>query len=175
MPSAWDDMAVVGRVARVQGLRGEVIINPETDFPDERFQPGQEIWVQREEGPQRLRIRAVRFHRERPIVSFAGIDSLEQAASLTGADLRVSVNELTHLPAGTFYRHDLVGCRVVTAAGADVGIVTDLEGPFEASRLVVSRGGQRVLIPLVDEICTLVAPTERRIVITPPDGLIDLR
>ena len=174
MPSTWDDMAVVGRVARVQGLRGEVIINPETDFPDARFRPGQEIWVAREGGPQRLRIGAVRFYRERPVVSFAGIDSIDQATTLTGADLRVPVDELARLPAGTFYRHDLVGCRVATSAGVDVGIVTDLEGPIEASRLVVSRGDQQVLIPFVNEICTFVAPTERRIIITPPDGLLDL-
>ena len=39
----WDEMAVVGRIARAHGIRGQVIVNPETDFPDERFQPGAEL------------------------------------------------------------------------------------------------------------------------------------
>ena len=47
MPANWDDMAVVGRIARTHGLRGEVIVNLETDFPDERFYPGAELFVVR--------------------------------------------------------------------------------------------------------------------------------
>ena len=41
----WEDMAVVGRIARPHGIRGQVILNAETDFPDERFQPGSELFV----------------------------------------------------------------------------------------------------------------------------------
>ena len=43
-------MALVGRIARAHGIRGQVIVNPETDFPDERFQPGAELFVQRRGG-----------------------------------------------------------------------------------------------------------------------------
>ena len=43
----WDEMAVVGRIARAHGIAGQVIVNPETDFPEERFQPGAELFVER--------------------------------------------------------------------------------------------------------------------------------
>ena len=43
----WDSMAVVGRIARPHGLKGQVIVNPETDFPEQRFQPGAELFVSR--------------------------------------------------------------------------------------------------------------------------------
>ena len=43
----WDDMALVGRIARPHGIRGQVIVNPETDFPEERFRPGAELFVER--------------------------------------------------------------------------------------------------------------------------------
>ena len=46
----WDEMAVVGRIARAHGIRGQVIVNLETDFPEERFQPGAELFVERGAG-----------------------------------------------------------------------------------------------------------------------------
>ena len=46
----WDEMALVGRIARPHGIRGQVIVNPETDFPEERFQPGAELFVERDGG-----------------------------------------------------------------------------------------------------------------------------
>ena len=42
---AWDEMVLVGRVARTHGLRGQVVVNPETDFVAERFQPGAQVWT----------------------------------------------------------------------------------------------------------------------------------
>ena len=42
----WDEMALVGRIARAHGIRGQVIVNPETDFPEERFQPGAELFIE---------------------------------------------------------------------------------------------------------------------------------
>ena len=171
---AWEEMAVVGRVARAHGLRGQVIINPETDFPAERFRPGEEVWVWRQGQPERLRILAVRFFRERPIVSFVGVETIEEATAFAGVDLRVPVGRLARLPAGVFYRHDLIGCRVVTAVGEDIGTVIGLEGAFEASRLVVASGDRRILIPLVEDICTEIKPAEQRIVVAPPAGLLNL-
>ena len=71
-------------------------------------------------------------------------------------------------------RHDLVGCEVRTKDGQVVGTVTDVEGPLERSRLVVARTGGELLVPMVDKICIEVDPGAKRIVIDPPEGLLDL-
>jgi 16S rRNA processing protein RimM len=170
----WDDMAVVGRIARTHGLRGEVIVNLETDFPDERFRAGAELFVVRGGEMERLTLASVRFHQGRPIVAVAGIDGIDAAAVLAGLDLRVPAEWLLPLPPGTFYRHDLVGCRVETAGGLAVGIVKEVEGTAAASRLVVASGDQDILIPLASEICTAIDADGKRIVIEPPDGLLEL-
>src|SRR5262245_64081472 len=52
---AWDDMVVVGRVARTHGLRGHLVVAPETDFVEERFAPGATLWTRRGGGPGRGR------------------------------------------------------------------------------------------------------------------------
>jgi 16S rRNA processing protein RimM len=167
-------MAVVGRIARAHGLRGQVIVNPETDFPDERFRPGAELFIERGGTVQALRVTTARFHRERPVIGIAGVDSMNDAEALAGQELRVPVERLAALPADTFYRHDLIGCRVETRDGREVGLVRDVEGTLTGSRLVVDGAGGEVLIPLVATICTVVDPAAKRIVIDPPEGLIEV-
>ena len=83
-------------------------------------------------------------------------------------------DELAALPEGTYYRHDLVGCEVQDTDGRLIGRVTAVEGPIEASRLVVEAPHGEVLIPLVADICVEVAPAEKRIRIQAPEGLLEL-
>ncbi|HJZ71706.1 MAG TPA: ribosome maturation factor RimM [Vicinamibacterales bacterium] len=167
-------MALVGRIARAHGLRGQVIVNLETDFPEERFQPGAELFVERSGCVEALTVTTVRFHRDRPVIGLRGVESMTEAEALAGLELRVPVNALAALPDGVFYRHDLIGCRVETTGGRDVGIVSGVEGSMAGSRLVIEGAGGEVLIPLAAEICREIDAAAKRIVIDPPEGLIDL-
>jgi 16S rRNA processing protein RimM len=170
----WDEMAVVGRIARTHGLRGQVILNRETDFPEERFRPGAELFIERAGRVEPLTITTVRFHGERPVIGLSGVDTVDDAETLAGHELRVPLDRLMTLPPDTYYRHDLVGCRVETTTGAAIGIVTDVEGTMAGSRLVVDGTAGEVLIPLASHICPEIDPAGKRIVIDPPDGLVDL-
>ena len=174
---AWNEMALVGRVARPHGLRGQVVVNLETDFPEDRFRPGAELFLRRARqasGMEPVIVTTVRFQRERPIIGLAGINDVEAAGELAGAELRVPVQALAPLDPGTYYRHDLVGCAVETVDGARIGIVTKVEGTMTGSRLVVDAAGSEVLVPLAQEICRVIDPAAKRIVINPPAGLIEL-
>jgi 16S rRNA processing protein RimM len=174
MLPAWDDMAIVGRVARVHGLRGQVVVNPETDFPESRFGPGRVVYRARDGAPDPLRVASFRLHRGRPIVGFEGIDLIDQAEGLAGLELRVPLESLEALPANAFYRHDLIGCRVETRSGLLLGSVGRVEGEGGASRLVVATGGGDVLVPLAADICVAVDVGRKLIVIEPPEGLLEL-
>jgi 16S rRNA processing protein RimM len=167
-------MAVVGRVARPHGIRGQVVVNPESDFPHERFRPGAELFVRRGDRVEAITIATVRFQQGRPIIGIRGVDDMNGAQEYAGAELRVPVDRLAALPAGMFYRHDLVGCEVVTRDGAPVGTVREVEGTLAGSRLVLETASGEVLIPLAAEICVSIAPAARRIVVDPPEGLLDL-
>ncbi len=167
-------MALVGRIARTHGLRGEVVVDPETDFPEARFQRGRVVYVQRAGRVEALTIASARLHQGRPIVGFEELPSIADAEALGRVELRVPDEMLEALPSGTFYRHDLVGCRVVTPDGAAVGEVIDVEGRLAGSRLVIERGGEMILVPLATDICVRIDPQARTIVIDPPEGLLDL-
>jgi len=158
-------------VARAHGNRGQVIVNPETDFLEERFRPGQVVMVGGERDATPRELVAVRFHQGRPIVALRGVETMDAAESLAGAGLWMPAAALGPLPARTFYRHDLVGCEVFDTGGAPLGRVTGVEGTLDRSYLVV---GDDVMVPLVDGICVEIDPSAGRIVVNPPDGLLDL-
>jgi 16S rRNA processing protein RimM len=170
----WDECAVVGRVARAHGNRGQVIVNPETDFVEDRFRVGAELLANRGGRIGTLRVTAMRTHLGRPIVALEGVETMNDAEAMAGVELRVPVAELAPLPGGMFYRHDLIGCRVETTGGTVVGEVTSVEGELETSRLVVAAPGGDVLIPLVRAICVDIDVAARRVVVDPPEGLLEL-
>ena len=180
----WSRMAVVGTIARAHGNRGQVIVNPETDFPVERFQAGAEVFVEDGAGVRALRVVAMRMQRDRPVVAFDGVATMDDAEAMAGRELRVPVEQLAPLPDDTFYHHDLVGCRVETRSGDEVGIVSAVESSIGGSRLIgVRAAGARgskdggpgdVEIPHVADICTAIDVAAKRIVIEPPQGLLDL-
>jgi len=174
MTAKWSEMAVVGRIARPHGIRGQVIVDPETDFPEDRFRPGAEVFIERGGNAEALRINAVRFHRERPILGVEGVATMNEAEMLAGRELRVPREWLAPLPAETFYRHDLVGCTVWTAGGERVGAVSGVEGAMSGSRLVVDGASGEILIPLAAEICRTIDVAGKRIVTTRPEGLLEL-
>jgi 16S rRNA processing protein RimM len=175
MPSPdWETLIVVARIARPHGLRGEVILDAETDFPDERFQPGATVLMRAAEGVTALTVTSLKFHKGRPIVAFDGIDIIEDAEPLVGRELRIAVSDLKSLPPGVFYHHDLVGCRVETVEGDEVGTVTRVDGGGGTSRLTVGGPAGEQLIPLVDAICRTIDTTTKRIVIDAPEGLLGL-
>lgn len=170
----WEDMAVVGRVARAHGIKGQVIVNPETDFPGERFKSGAELFVSRGGGIERIMLTTVRFHRDRPVIGIDGVEDMNAASKLAGLELRIPAGRLAELPAGSYYRHDLVGCRIETSGGQLVGTVKAVEGDAGGSRLVIDTPGGEVLVPLAVEICTTIDTAGKRIVIEPPAGLLEL-
>ena len=176
----WEAMIVVGRIARAHGNRGQVIANVETDFPDVRFRPGNGLHVLTGGRRRRLEIAAVRFHAGRPVLTLAGIATMDQAEALAGLELRVPESELPRLPPGSFYHHALTGCAVHTVAGADVGTVAAVGGVAGAQRLVVRRAGDpdgatgEIDVPLAASICVEVDPERRVIVVDPPEGLLEL-
>ena len=167
-----EERILVGRVARAHGNKGQVIVNPETDFPDERFVAGRTLFVGEDAEPKT--ILAARFQQGRPVIALEGVETMSEAEALAGAELKVTAAELAPLPQGTFYRHDLVGCEVQDTEGRVLGQVSAVEGPIEMSRLVIDAPHGEVLIPLVADICVDVDTQAKRIRVAAPDGLVEL-
>ena len=182
MTAPAEDLVLVGTIERPHGLRGEVVVNPLTDFPDDRFVAGASLFAARAgrtADGRPLRIEDVRFHKGRPLVLFAEVETVEDAEALRGLGLFIAAAARPALEPGLFYETDLVGCRVETVDGPDapgtaVGTVQRVDGAPGATVLVVETPQGEVLVPLADAICRVIDPDARRIVINPPAGLLEL-
>jgi 16S rRNA processing protein RimM len=170
----WDAMVLVGRIARPHGLRGQVVVNPETDFVEERFRPGARLWTRTGEHESALTITSARVQNGRPVVAFEGMSRREDVEPLAGMELRVPEEALQPLEPGRFYEHQLVGCSVETVDGVVLGSVVRVEGGAGGSRLAVEGSAGEILIPLAVDICVDIDVEARRIRIEPPAGLVDL-
>jgi 16S rRNA processing protein RimM len=170
----WDQMVLVGRIARPHGIRGQVMVTPETDFVVERFRPGAKLWTRSARGEELLTVTSARVQNGRPVIAFEGFATIEDVERLAGLDLRVPEDALLPLGDGAYYVHDLIGCVVETTSGERVGEVSRVEGGGGASVLSVGGARGEVLVPLAADICVEVDIAGRRIRIDPPDGLLEL-
>ena len=170
----WDRMVLVGRISRPHGIRGQVIVAPETDFVEERFRTGATFWTRSDRGYEALKVSSARVQNGRPVIGFEGFEKIEDVERLAGLDLRVPEDSLLPLDTGAYYVHDLVGCAVETISGESVGEVKRVDGGAGASVLSVEGQRGEVLVPLAADICIEVDIAGRKIRINPPEGLLEL-
>ncbi|HTV03613.1 MAG TPA: ribosome maturation factor RimM [Luteitalea sp.] len=168
----WEDMVLVGRLGRSHGLRGDVLLQSETDFPETRFAAGATVYGQRNEQVVALEIERFRMHGDRPLVAFVGFATIEAIEALGHGELRVPESALTPLPDGEHYWYRYVGTPVRTEGGEEVGTVLRVEPTGSTGVLVVGRGDEEVQIPLTPALCPVLGP--ELIVVRPPEGLLDL-
>jgi 16S rRNA processing protein RimM len=179
-------LLVVGEIVRPHGVRGEVVVNVRTDEPTERFAPGSVLitdpgaaapapagaWTP----PPSLTVEVARPHLGRLIVTFAGIHDRESADALRQVQLCVDSEDLpaTDDP-DEFHDFQLVGLAAVDRDGAEIGRVVRVDHAPAADMLVLHRpDGRAALIPFVTAMVPEVDLAGGRVVITPPEGLLDL-
>ncbi len=168
------EFLVVGRVERPHGLTGEVSVSIRTDFP-ERFEPGGVLEWRRGGESRALTLSAVRRHGHRLLVVFEGVADVDGARRLAGGELGVPAGEAFPAPDGYFYEHQIRGLVCEGPSGRRLGIAVALESTPAGPLLSVEvRPGRLALVPFVDGIVVAVDRPGRRIVLDPPEGLMEL-
>lgn len=167
---------VVGRVGRPHGVRGELTVQLHTDEPEQRFRPDGGLDAELPGGARQvLTVRTARWHSGRFLVHFDGVADRHDAEALRGTVLTVDSAELGELAdPDEFYDHQLVGVRAELADGTAVGTVTEVvHGPGGELLVVAREGRPDALVPFVRAIVPTVDLPSGRLVLSPPDGLLD--
>jgi 16S rRNA processing protein RimM len=137
----------VGRVLGPWGLRGELKVQPLTDFP-ERFAPGCSLYV---DGVAYV-VERCRWHRGKAYIRLSGIDSATAAEALRQHLLEVPDEELKPLSEGEYYQFQIVGLDVRTTEGLPLGKVTQILSTASNDVFVVRGEGGELLIPALEDV-----------------------
>lgn len=163
---------VVGRLRRPHGLRGELIMEVLTDFP-ERLRPGIRVMVGDER--RQLRLRTVRSNDTTLLVSFKDLETPEAAAELRNQLVYVRAEDRPPLPEGEYYHHQLIGLRVVDEIGKHIGDLSQIIDTAGANDVYVIRTGQgkEVLVPAIQDVILEIDLDRGEMLIRPLPGLLD--
>lgn len=175
-PAANDERApvIVARAVRVRGLRGEIVAEMLTDFPERFAQTKQLIVVRAGVETQQIELEKHFFQKDRVVLKFAGVDTIEAAQAFIGCEFGVPEREAVALPADEYYDWQLEGCRVETLAGVGLGIVREVLHTGGVPVLLIADDAEREhLVPLAKAICTEVDTGSKLIRIDPPEGLLE--
>ncbi|MDL1950747.1 16S rRNA processing protein RimM [Acidobacteria bacterium ACD] len=172
-PGGPEDWVVVGRVVRPHGLGGEVSVEVLTDFPS-RFDAGHDLFRVAPGGDLgKLTVESSRPHGERLLVRFAGVAGGSEAEGRRGAELLVAAGDEPERPPGYFFHWELRGFAVVDTAGLPLGTAGDIVEAGGLPLLVVETPAGERDVPFRAPIFVSADAEERRVVLDPPEGLLD--
>jgi 16S rRNA processing protein RimM len=172
-PAGPGTLVAVGRIVRTQGRRGEVRVEPLTDAP-ERLADLRECWLVPPAAGERYDVEAVWFQGRVPVVKLGGSATMSDAQALVGRLVTIPRAAVRSLPPDRYYAFDLVGCAVVTPEGAGLGTITEILAGPEHDYWTVQRGDRAWPLPAVAAIVERVDLAARRVVVRPPEGLVEL-
>lgn len=167
------ELVAIAKIARTRGLRGEVVAEVLTDFP-ERFEGLEEVTAVLPTGERReLKIERFFFQKDRVVLKFAGVDSIEAGETLRDAEVCVEESEAVELEEDEFFDWELEGCEVETVEGAKLGNVREVMRTGGTEVLLVDAGEKELMIPFAEAICVEVDVAAKRIKVDPPEGLLE--
>ena len=160
----------------VHGLKGELVIEPHTDEPDEFFSSGRRVFVGNVRGQVKgdpLEITSARPFKSGFIVKLRGIDDRNEAELWRDRYFLVPQDEVSPLEEGEVYLHELEGMQVRLVSGDALGKVIAFYELPQGLVLDVSRDQKSSVMIPYDHVVTKVDRVARVITIDPPEGLID--
>jgi 16S rRNA processing protein RimM len=169
-PTGEPVFLVVGKIHRPHGLKGEVIFEVITDFP-ERIRPGVTLYV----GDKResVVIEGRRRHGANLLIRFVEFDNPEMLISLTNRFVYVRADDRPPLPEGEFYHHQIIGLSVISDQDQVLGeLVKILETGANDVYLVRSESGKEILLPAIPDVIQKIDLPAGKIIVHLIPGLL---
>ncbi|MDQ3710728.1 MAG: ribosome maturation factor RimM [Acidobacteriota bacterium] len=168
-----EDLVAIAKLVKPRGLRGELVADILTDFP-ERFDDLQKVFVVKPNGEtSELEIEKFWFQKNRIVLKFAGFDSIEAAENLRDCEICIAEDEAVELEADEFYDWELENCAVETIGGEKLGTVKEVLRTGGTEIIVVKGAEKEYLIPFAETICTEVNIENKLIKVDAPEGLLE--
>lgn len=168
-----ENLVAIAKIARPRGLRGEVVADILTDFPG-RFDELTDVIAVLPSGErENLKIDEYAIRNGRLNFKFRGVETVEDAELLRGAEICVAESDAVKLEPGEYFDWEIEGCEVATLAGERLGRVSEVMRTGGTEILVISGLSKEYLVPFAESICVEVDIANKRIRIDPPEGLLE--
>ncbi|MGK0551955.1 ribosome maturation factor RimM [Enterococcus faecalis] len=169
------DYLNVGKIVNTQGIKGEVRVISQTDFPELRYKNGAKLTLfQAQKAPLDLIVKSHRKHKNFDIISFENHPTINDVEGYRDGLLKVAKDELAELSADEFYYHEIIGATVYDETGAEIGKVKEILSPGANDVWVVQRQKKKdLLLPYIEGVVTKVDVKNQRIDVEIPEGLMD--
>lgn len=167
----------VARIVNTFGIRGELKVISETDFPDERFKPGQSLYIIRDNKKEaEVTIESARQQKGTYILSFEEYDNINQVEVFKGAWLAIDQQEQQTLDDDEYYYHQIIGLDVYTTENLHIGKIKDILSLGSNDVWVVKRSQPKLkdaLIPYIEDVVKSIDLEKGLVMIELMEGLID--
>ncbi|MCY7885729.1 ribosome maturation factor RimM [Bacillus spizizenii] len=166
----------VGKIVNTHGIKGEVRVISKTDFAEERYKPGNTLYLFMDGSnePVEVTVNTHRLHKQFHLLQFKERQSLNEVEKLKNAIIKVPEEDLGELNEGEFYFHEIIGCEVFTEDGELIGKVKEILTPGANDVWVIGRKGKKdALIPYIESVVKHIYVSEKKIEVELMEGLID--
>ena len=174
MPEPGADLVLIARAVKTHGLKGEVVAELLTDFP-ERFEDLEEVVLVSPGGEQKAgSIEDFWFQKDRVVLKVGGYDDVDAAKELIGYEFAVPESDRVQLEDGEFYDWELEGCTVKVGDESIGQVRSVLKTGGTEILIVIDESGKEKLVPLASDIVVEIDTSAKTITVDPPEGLLDL-
>ena len=166
----------VGKLVNTHGINGEVRVISTTDFEEDRYAIGAELYIDHPSlrEMKRVIVATHRKHKNFDLLTFEGMKNINDVEKFKGGLLKVSEEALGDLEDNEFYYHEIIGCVVVTEEGDELGKIKEILSPGANDVWVIQAkgGGKDILIPYIEPVVKQVNIEEKKITIHLLEGLL---
>jgi len=165
----------VGKIVNTHGIKGEVRIISRTDFPQERYKVGNKLYLfqPEESSPVEVVVKSHRQHKQFDLVEFEGYDNVNLVEKFKNSIVKVPESQLTELNEDEYYFHQIIGCKVFSEEGEELGEIKEILTPGANDVWVVKgKTGKELLIPYIKDIVKEINVNEKKVKIHVMEGLL---
>lgn len=168
------DCFFLGKIVKKYSFKGELLAKLDTDEP-ELYEQLDSVFVDLRGNLVPFFIESSQLHKSELLrIKFEDVETEADADSLLKSDLYLPLDFLPELEDDKFYFHEIIGFTVEDTSFGTVGTITGVNDSTAQSLFEIDRNGIEILIPMNDEFITKVDKPNKTIVVTTPEGLIDL-
>lgn len=163
----------LGIVSRPHGLKGEVYISLDTDFPDD-YTEMESVFLLQNGKLVPFFIERIQIRNSEALVKFEDINDKEAALSIKGLPLYLPLDQLPELESDQFYFHEIIGFQIIDENSGELGTVGQVYEAGHQDLIGMDYQDKEVLIPINDDIILSVDREKKTLLVNLPDGLLAL-